>query len=97
MKLSTKGRYGLRALIDLAVHCEREAVPISSVAARQGISESYLEQLFGKMRKAGLIVSERGAQGGADKASNPIFFMLFSSLLAFIGKYDSLKQRHCQM
>ena len=64
MKLSTKGRYGLRALIDLALHCEQEAVPISSVAARQKISESYLEQLFGKLRKAGLIVSERGAQGG---------------------------------
>ena len=64
MKLSTKGRYGLRALIDLALYSEEEAIPISSVAARQGISESYLEQLFGKMRKAGLIMSARGAQGG---------------------------------
>lgn len=64
MKLSTKGRYGLRALIDLAVHSEEEAVSISSVSVRQGISESYLEQLVGKMRRAGLVVSIRGAQGG---------------------------------
>ncbi|MDO4345322.1 MAG: Rrf2 family transcriptional regulator [Eubacteriales bacterium] len=64
MKLSTKGRYGLRALIDLALYSEEEAVPISSVAARQGISESYLEQLFGRLRKSGLVTSVRGAQGG---------------------------------
>lgn len=64
MKLSTRGRYGLRALIDLAAHCQEEAVSISSIAARQGISESYLEQLVRKLRKSGLVVSSRGAQGG---------------------------------
>ena len=64
MKLSTKGRYGLRALIDLAMHSEREAVSISSIAARQSISESYLEQLVGKLKKAGLVISIRGAGGG---------------------------------
>lgn len=64
MKLSTKGRYGLRALIDLAMYCETETVSISSIAARQDISESYLEQLMGKLKKAGLVVSTRGAQGG---------------------------------
>ncbi|MDO4523061.1 MAG: Rrf2 family transcriptional regulator [Eubacteriales bacterium] len=64
MKLSTKGRYGLRALIDLAMYSEEEAVSISSIAARQGISESYLEQLVRKLRKADLVVSSRGAQGG---------------------------------
>ncbi len=64
MKLSTKGRYGLRALIDLAQYSENEAVSIASVAARQNISESYLEQLVAKLRKAGLVVSIRGAQGG---------------------------------
>ena len=71
MKLSTKGRYGLRALIDLAMHCETEAVSISCIAMRQGISESYLEQLMGKLRKAGLIVSVRGAQGGYRLAKEP--------------------------
>lgn len=64
MKLSTKGRYGLRALIDLALYSETEAVSISSIALRQNISESYLEQLFAKLRKAGMVNSTRGAQGG---------------------------------
>lgn len=64
MKLSTKGRYGLRALIDLAQYSEQEAVSISSISQRQNISESYLEQLVAKLRKAGLVKSIRGAQGG---------------------------------
>ncbi len=64
MKLSTKGRYGLRAMIDLAIHSEKEAVSIASIAARQKISESYLEQLIPKLRKAGMILSVRGAGGG---------------------------------
>ena len=58
MNFSTKGRYGLRAMIDLAVHSE-EAVPISSIAARENISECYLEQLAAKLKKAGLVVSTR--------------------------------------
>ena len=64
MKLSTKGRYGLRAMIDLAQYSEHEAVSISSIAQRQSISESYLEQLVAKLRKAGLVQGIRGAQGG---------------------------------
>lgn len=64
MKLSTKGRYGLRALIDLAQYSEAEPVSIGSIAARQGISERYLEQLMSLMKKAGLIKSIRGAGGG---------------------------------
>ena len=64
MKLSTKGRYGLRALIDLAVYSEESAVSISSIAAREKISESYLEQLVAKLKKAGLVTSIRGAGGG---------------------------------
>lgn len=51
MKLSTKGRYGLRALIDLALYSETEAVSIQSIAARQNISDSYLEQLVRKLKK----------------------------------------------
>lgn len=64
MKLSTKGKYGLRAMIDLAQYSEQETVSISSISLRQGISESYLEQLVAKLRKAGLVRSIRGAQGG---------------------------------
>ena len=64
MKLSTKGRYGLRAMIDLASHEEEGAVSIASISERQNISESYLEQLVAKLKKAGLVVSIRGAAGG---------------------------------
>ncbi len=64
MKLSTKGRYGLRAMVDLVVHSEEEPVSIASIAARQHISESYLEQLLAKLKRAGLVGSVRGAGGG---------------------------------
>ncbi|MDD2980573.1 MAG: Rrf2 family transcriptional regulator [Hespellia sp.] len=64
MKLSTKGRYGLRALIDLAQYSEKEPVSITSIAARQGLSERYLEQLMSMLKKADLIKSIRGAGGG---------------------------------
>ena len=64
MKISTKGKYGLRAMIDLAQYSEQEAVSISSIAQRQKISESYLEQLVAKLKKAGLVISIRGAAGG---------------------------------
>jgi Rrf2 family cysteine metabolism transcriptional repressor len=66
MKLSTKGRYGARAMLDLALHYTEEGGPISlgAIAQRQGISEEYLEQIFSTLRKAGLVESVRGAQGG---------------------------------
>ncbi len=64
MKLSTKGRYGLRAMIDLADYSEEMPQSIANIAARQSISDSYLEQLMAKLKKAGLIESIRGAQGG---------------------------------
>lgn len=64
MKISTKGRYGLRAMIDIAQYSEIEPVSISSIALRQGISEGYLEQLVTKLKKADLIRSIRGAGGG---------------------------------
>jgi len=64
MKLTTKGRYGLRAVIDLALHENEEAVALSQIAERQGISMNYLEQLIAKLKKAGIVNSTRGAQGG---------------------------------
>ena len=64
MKLSTKGRYGLRAMIDLAEFSETEPVSIGSISQGQGISERYLEQLMAKLKKAGLVESIRGAGGG---------------------------------
>ncbi len=64
MKLSTKSRYGLRALIDLALHDPDGPVALHQIAARQNLSLKYLEQDFATLRRAGLIRSIKGAQGG---------------------------------
>lgn len=64
LKLSTKGRYGLRAVIDLARYSGDGPVSITSISARQNISERYLEQLMSMLKKAGLVSSVRGAGGG---------------------------------
>lgn len=71
MKLSTKGEYGLRAMFDLAQHFGQGPISLKSVAERQGISEHYLEQLIAGLRKAGLVKSVRGAQGGYALAKEP--------------------------
>lgn len=73
LKISTKGRYGLRAIIDLIINSNGENVPLITIAERQGISKNYLEQVFSTLRKAGIVNSTKGAQGGyylADKPSN---------------------------
>ena len=64
MKLSTKGRYGVKAMVDLAINYGEQPVSIKSISERQSISEYYLEQLFSSLRKAKLIKSVRGSQGG---------------------------------
>ena len=67
MKLSTKGRYAVMAMSDLALQARRDAkrpVSLAEIGAREGISLSYLEQLFARLRRAGLVTSIRGAQGG---------------------------------
>src|SRR5208283_4502752 len=64
MKLSTKARYGTRALLDLALHHTDEATPLKDIAHRQQISLSYLEHLVGPLIDAGLVSSSRGAHGG---------------------------------
>jgi Rrf2 family protein len=64
MNISTKGRYGLRAMVDIAVHSIGEYIPLKIIAERQNISENYLEQVFSVLRKANLVKSARGSQGG---------------------------------
>lgn len=64
MKISTKGRYGLRALIDICIYSSSEMVTVKSISERQGISERYLEQIFSSLRKGGIINAKKGAQGG---------------------------------
>ncbi len=70
MKISTKGRYGLRALVDLAINMESENVSIKTISERQNISERYLEQIFSLLRKGGIIVGRKGAQGGYSLSKN---------------------------
>jgi Rrf2 family protein len=71
MKLSTKGRYGVKAMVDLAIHFGGDPVSIKSISERQSISEYYLEQLFSPLRKSNLIKSIRGAQGGYVLSRDP--------------------------
>ena len=71
MKLTTKGRYAVAALADIATLGSNEPVALSDVALRQGISLSYLEQLFAKLRRAGLVQSVRGVSGGYRLATEP--------------------------
>ena len=71
MKLSTKGRYGVKAMFELALNHGLDPLSIKTIAERQNISEYYLEQLFSGLRKAGLVKSIRGAQGGYILARDP--------------------------
>lgn len=64
MKLTSKGRYAVTAMLDVALHAKEGPVPLADISERQGISLSYLEQLFSKLRKAGLVASVRGPGGG---------------------------------
>lgn len=91
MKLSTKGRYGLRALIDLAQYSEVEPVSISSISARQGISERYLEQLMALLKKAGLVKSIRGAGGGYVLAKEKQDISVGDVLRALEGKLEPVE------
>ncbi|WP_417658801.1 Fe-S cluster assembly transcriptional regulator IscR [Pseudidiomarina sp.] len=64
MRLTSKGRYAVTAMIDVALHTENGPVPLADISERQGISLSYLEQLFARLRKQGLVSSVRGPGGG---------------------------------
>lgn len=64
MKLSKRTRYGLHALIDLVIHAKTEQIALNSIAQRNGISEQYLEQIFSALRRARIVKSVKGAQGG---------------------------------
>lgn len=72
MKISTKGRYALRLMTDLAIHKEDGYISIKSVATRQNISEKYLEQIIKLLAKENLVESTRGAQGGYKLTREPI-------------------------
>ena len=71
MKISTKGRYALRLMLDLALHEQSGYVPIKVIAERQDISDKYLEQIISILARAGFVKSVRGAGGGYKLAKTP--------------------------
>ena len=64
MKISTRGRYGIRLMLALALNYNNGTIPLKTIAKDQGISEKYLEQIINPLTKSGLVKSFRGAQGG---------------------------------
>lgn len=88
MKFSKKSRYGLRALIDLAVHSENGYVSLSSIAERNEISPQYLEQVFANLRRAEIVKSVKGPQGGYLLRNSPGEITVSDVLLALEGSYE---------
>ena len=82
MKLSTKGRYAVMAMVDLAKQSHSGPVALGDIADRQNISLSYLEQLFGKLRKGAQVKSVRGPGGGHVLARNPSEIRISDIILA---------------
>jgi Rrf2 family transcriptional regulator, iron-sulfur cluster assembly transcription factor len=82
MKMSTKGRYAVMAMIDIGQHGADRSVSLAEIADRQDISQEYLEQLFGKLRRADLVVSARGPGGGYKLAREPSDILLAEVILA---------------
>ena len=90
MKLSTKGRYALVALIDIAFHQKEGLVSINEISRRQDISITYLEQLFAKLRKHGVVTSVRGPGGGYRLAGTPQDIRVDHVLAAVDESVDAL-------
>lgn len=82
MKLTTKGRYAVTAMMDLALHAKLDRIALVDIANRQNISLAYLEQLFRSLRSAGLVKSVRGAKGGYLLAKNDKDISLADILVA---------------
>lgn len=85
MQLSTRGRYGLRFILDLAVHSQGGPVPLKDVASREDISEKYLWQMASRLKSAGLVNSTAGPKGGYTLACNPDEVTLRDILAALEG------------
>lgn len=91
MKLTTKGRYAVTAMLDLALHYEQGAVTLSDIARRQGISLSYLEQLFARLRRNGLVDSVRGPGGGYNLAMPPAEISVAQIVIAINENIDATR------
>lgn len=93
MKISTKGRYGLRAMLDLAIYSSNTHVSLNSIATRQDISLNYLEQVFSILRKSALIKSVKGAQGGYLLADSPANITIGRILRALEGDLSVIEDK----
>jgi len=99
MRLTSKGRYAVTALLDVALHAEQGPVPLADISERQGISLSYLEQLFSKLRKQGLVASVRGPGGGYRLGMDANTISIGQVISAVIESVDATRchgQHGCQ-
>jgi len=99
MKLTTKGRYAVTAMLDLALRYDQGAVTLAEIARRQGISLSYLEQLFAKLRRSGLVDSVRGPGGGYNLAMEPSKISVADIVVAINENIDATRcggEKNCQ-
>ena len=98
MKLTTKGRYAVTAMLDLALHYDQGAVTLADIARRQGISLSYLEQLFARLRRHRLVDSIRGPGGGYNLAKDPEQISIAQIIVVINENIDATRcggERNC--
>lgn len=93
MKLTSKGRYAVIAMLDIALHQEKGPITLAMISERQEISLSYLEQIFSKLKKAKLVLSARGP-GGGYRLSRPAFQVSISEIIAAMN--ETLDSRKCR-
>ncbi|MBP9643036.1 Fe-S cluster assembly transcriptional regulator IscR [Budvicia aquatica] len=91
MRLTSKGRYAVTAMLDVALHSQEGPVPLADISERQGISLSYLEQLFSRLRKNGLVSSVRGPGGGYLLGRNPAEIAVGSVISAVDESVDATR------
>lgn len=99
MRLTTKGRYAVTAMLDLAYHSQSTPVTLTEIAARQTISLSYLEQLFAKLRKCNMVTGVRGPGGGYKLSRDAILINIADIVAAVDEPLDSTKcggKANCQ-
>ena len=91
MQLSTKGRYGSRAMLDLALHYGKGPIMVREIASRQQLSGKYLEQILSELKKAGLVISFQGKKGGFQLARAPEDITLQDVLAVLEGSFAPVR------
>jgi Rrf2 family iron-sulfur cluster assembly transcriptional regulator len=91
MRLTTKGRYAVTAMLDLAIHFEEGPITLADISQRQCISLSYLEQLFAKLRRQGLVESTRGPGGGYRLSRSPMDIPVADVITAVDEKVETTR------